>query len=160
MLVLVSRHHFHNLNHNHNRNLKRVFKMQDTFDHEKLHIYKAALEFLKWLQEQKNMERIPKGLAVYGHLDRASASSPLNIAEGNGKFTQRDRCKYFDIARGSTLECAAALDILVAKSILTEDEIVPGKKILHSMVSMLVGLIRSNSSERVYDSQASYEWEI
>ncbi len=131
--------------------------MSETFDHERLHVYQASLDFLKWLQNQKIMERIPKGLAVHGHLDRASTSTPMNIAEGNGKFTQRDRCKYFDIARGSTLECAAVLDILVVKSILAEDEIVPGKKILYSIISMLVGLIRSNSSERVYESQVSYE---
>lgn len=131
--------------------------MSETFDHEKLRVYQASLEFIKWLHEQKILERIPKGLAAYEHLDRSSTSATLNIAEGNGKFTQRDRCKYFDIARGSTLECASALDILVAKTILSEDEIIPGKKILHSMISMLVGLIRSNSTERVYEPQASYE---
>ena len=34
-------------------------------------------------------------------LDRASTSVPLNIAEGNGKFTSLDRCRFFDNARGS-----------------------------------------------------------
>jgi four helix bundle protein len=30
----------------------------------------------------------------------ASTSIPLNIAEGNGKFTGADRCRFFDNARG------------------------------------------------------------
>jgi len=34
----------------------------------------------------------------------------LNIAEGNGRFTSPDRCRFFDTARGSVLECAACLD--------------------------------------------------
>ncbi len=102
------------------------------------------------------LERIPKRYAVYDQLDRASTSVPLNIAEGNGKFTQRDRCRFFDIARGSTLECAAALDVLVVKAILPENEILPGKEILLKIVSMLVGLIKSNSSDRICESQSKY----
>src|SRR6266571_3398803 len=39
-------------------------------------------------------------------LDRASTSVSLNIAEGNGKFTSPDRCRFFDNARGSALESA------------------------------------------------------
>ena len=128
--------------------------MTKIFDHEKLRVYQASIEFLVWLQ--KIFEQIPKRHAVYNQLDRASTSIPLNIAEGNGKFTPRDRCKYFDIARGSTLECAAALDVLVAKAILKEQAILQGKEILLKVVSMLVGLIKSNSADRVCESQAQY----
>ena len=128
--------------------------MTKIFDHEKLRVYQESIEFLVWLQ--KIFEQIPKRHAVYNQLDRASTSIPLNIAEGNGKFTPRDRCKYFDIARGSTLECAAALDVLVAKAILKEQAILQGKEILLKVVSMLVGLIKSNSADRVCESQAQY----
>jgi four helix bundle protein len=101
------------------------------------------------------METLPKGLAVHGQLDRASTSIPLNIAEGNGKYTAPDRCRFFDIARGSALECAACLDLLVAKKRLAQAE--PGKEILVRIVSMLVGLIRSTSPDRVHEQGAIYE---
>jgi len=45
---------------------------------------------------------------------RASQSIPLNIAEGSGKSTQADRRKFFEIACGSSLECAAIQDVLHA----------------------------------------------
>jgi len=128
--------------------------MSKIFDHEKLHVYQASIEFLVWLEEI--LERVPKKLAVHNQLDRASTSIPLNIAEGNGKFTQRDRCRFFDIARGSALECAAALDVLSVKALLLENEITIGKKILVKIVSLLVGLIKSNSANRIYESQAEY----
>jgi four helix bundle protein len=86
-------------------------------------------------------------------LDRASTSIPLNIAEGNGKFTKPDRCRFFDNARGSALECAAALDVLVAKARLGVDEILPGKDRLRGVVSMLVGLIRANSDYRLHEGE-------
>ena len=48
------------------------------------------------------------------HLDEASSSIPNNIAEGNGKWSKKDRQKFLEVARGSALECASGLDILVA----------------------------------------------
>ena len=119
------------------------------FDHEKLNVYHRSLRFITWTTEL--LERVSPKLSVHGQLDRASTSIPLNIAEGNGRFTSSDRCRFFDIARGSTLECAAALDVLVAKKVLSETDIDAGKADLVEMVSMLVGLIRSNSEARLHE---------
>lgn len=124
------------------------------FDHEKLHVYQASIKFVAWME--KIQVQIPKRHAVYDQLDRASTSIPLNIAEGNGKYTPRDRCRFFDIARGSSLECAAALDVLVARAIVKESDVEPGKKMLLQIVSMLFGLIKSNSENRVYEPQCEY----
>lgn len=116
------------------------------FDHEKLHVYQRSIEFVAWVTDL--LELIPKSMAVHDQLDRASTSVPLNIAEGNGKFTPRDRCKFFDTARGSALECAACLDVLVAKKKIDSEGAESGKSALIEVVSMLVGLIRSNSPDR------------
>ena len=126
--------------------------MKMHFDHEKLDVYQDAIGFVSWVDEL--LEKIPKSLAVYNQLDRASTSIPLNIAEGNGKYTAADRCRFFDIARGSALECAACLDVLVAKKSI--DSADAGKAILVRIVSMLVGLIRSTSGNRVYENPADY----
>jgi len=126
--------------------------MNTRFDHEKLSVYQEAIKFVVWSDEI--LETLPKNLAVHGQLDRAATSISLNIAEGNGKYTAADRCRFFDIARGSALECAACLDVLVAKKRLVEAG--PGKEILIRIVSMLVGLIRSTSPDRVHEDRGSY----
>ncbi|MEC5127464.1 four helix bundle protein [Verrucomicrobiales bacterium BCK34] len=116
------------------------------FDHEKLNVYQQAIEFVAWVTDL--LEAFPRSMAAHDQLDRASTSVPLNIAEGNGKFTPKDRCKYFDTARGSALECAACLDVLVAKRKIDSETAAQGKARLFEVVSMLVGLIRSNSPDR------------
>ena len=75
----------------------------------------------------------------------------LNIAEGTGKFAAPDRCRYYDSARGSAVECAACLDVLVAKKILTVSEIIEGKELFRPIVSMLVGLIKCVALERAFE---------
>lgn len=129
--------------------------MPSCFDHEKLNVYQRSLQFVVWVAEV--LERIPARLAAHGQLDRAATSIPLNIAEGNGRYSASDRCHFFDIARGSALECAAALDVLVAKKVLTEKEIEPGKAHLIEIVNMLVGLIRSNSETRLHEDEIPYQ---
>ena len=116
------------------------------FDHEKLNVYRAAIHFVAWSSEL--LSGIPKAAAIHNQLDRASTSIPLNIAEGNGKHTAADRCRFFDTARGSALESAACLDVLVAKSMIQHSQTSIGKDMLLEIVSMLVGLIRSNSPTR------------
>lgn len=120
------------------------------FDREKLDVYQEAIAFVAWLAPI--LDRLAKSGDVKDHLDRASTSVPLNIAEGNGKFYMKDRCRSFDVAYGSTLECAACLDTLVAKGKLSEDEIDPGKIRLVRIVQMLVGLIR-RATDRKYEKR-------
>src|ERR1700685_374100 len=118
------------------------------FNHEKLEVYREAIAFVAWLSGV--VEGTIRPGEVKDQLDRASTSIPLNIAEGNGKYALKDRCRFFDIAHGSALECAAGLDILVAKAKLTPEQIRPGKERLQRIVRMLMGLIKRNST-RDYD---------
>jgi len=124
------------------------------FDHEKLKVYQKALYFIEWLSKLE-IKNASKKMAVIDNLDRASTSIVLNIPEGNGKFTSKDRCRFFDISRGSALESAGCLDVLLKKSVISKDDNEEGKRILEEIVSMLVGLIKSNS-DRVYEDTAEY----
>jgi len=114
------------------------------FDHEKRNVYQASINFITWATDL--IAKVEGKAAVKDQLDRASTSVPLNIAEGNGKFAIRDRCRFLDFARGSTLECAACLDVLVAKRLIEHAEIASGKEQLFEIVSMLMGLIKSLTS--------------
>jgi four helix bundle protein len=123
------------------------------FDHEKLKVYQEALRFVAWVDPL--LERLPGKISAKDQLDRASTSAVLNLAEGNGKRSHRDRCRYFDIARGSAVECAACLDVLRVKKRLTEAEVGEGKAILLEVVSMTAGLI-ARFSQTLNEDPAPY----
>jgi four helix bundle protein len=123
------------------------------FDHEKLHVYRLQLEFLEWvtpLLDEAQRHDAGKTSEVRRHLDKASLSVLLNIAEGNGRRRQQTRAKFFDDARGSAAESAACLDALVAKRVCSSERIRHGKEMLERVFAMLTKLIgrfdRSSSS--------------
>ena len=114
--------------------------MKTYFDHEKLDVYREAIAFCAWTGELLNS--ISAKAAAKDQLDRASTSIPLNIAEGNGKFYTKDRARFLEIARGSALECAAALDVLVARKLAEVDQVESAKENLARIVQMLMGMLR------------------
>src|SRR5258708_7630725 len=96
--------------------------------------------------------------AAKDQLDRASTSIPLNIAEGNGKFSDTDRSRFLEIARGSALECAACLDVLVVRKLVPADRVASQKEQLVRVVNMLMGLLKrfSERAEFLREEGGSY----
>ena len=71
------------------------------------------------------------------------------MAEGNGKLTDPDRMRYFGIARGSALECAAIQDVLVAGNALNEERRNIGEAMLVRIVAMLTKMTKRSWQVRM-----------
>jgi four helix bundle protein len=84
-----------------------------TFDFDKLDCYQLAKQF---------NALVPR-LIQRGHrelrdqLTRAALSIPLNIAESAGRVAPGEKAHFIAIARGSAMECAAIVDVLVSGGI-------------------------------------------
>ena len=87
--------------------------IDSTFDHDRLDVYRLSIEYTA---EAFVVAKDLSGLHRHARDQwlRAAQSIPLKIAEGNGKRSLKDRARFFDIARGSSFECAAIQDVLVA----------------------------------------------
>ena len=107
-----------------------------TLGHERLDVYRLSIGYVAWVYEKAEALTGVHRPARDQWL-RASQSIPLNIAEGNGKTSEADRRRYFEIARGSALECAAIQDVLVVGKALDQTESRSRKDELDRMAAML-----------------------
>ena len=81
-------------------------------------------------------------LAALGdQLRRASTSILLNLAEGTGKF-DKDARRFYAIARGSALECAAIIDTFEVLGFLNGVAYDQAQTLLDRIVAMLTVMIR------------------
>ena len=134
-------------------------KMKPYFDHEKLDVYREAIAFCGWAGEL--LCTITAKAAAKDQLDRASTSIPLNIAEGNGKLlSEKDRARYIEIARGSALECAACLDVLVVRGLAEQALVESAKERLSRIVAMLMGMLRKFSARPEFLREDAAEYEV
>jgi four helix bundle protein len=120
--------------------------MKSYFDHEKLDLYQESIAFCGWVGDLLN--EITGKAAAKDQFDRASTSLPLNIAEGNGKFSNADRPRLLEIARGSALDCAACLDVLAVRRLVPTERILPAKEQLVRILNLPMGMLK-RFSERV-----------
>lgn len=73
-------------------------------------------------------------------LRRASASIPLNLAEGAGEFSPSEKARFYRMARRSAAESAAILDLL-ARVDGTQDTKAPHGA-LAELAAMLTALVK------------------
>ena len=114
------------------------------FDFEKLEVYAKAKSFNRsihsFLQNQRKVDKTSKD-----QLRRASFSIMLNIAEGSGRYTARDKRNFYIIARGSVHECVAILDYLKDIGQLGSEAFVQYYSFLEEISRMLFGIIKATS---------------
>jgi four helix bundle protein len=115
-------------------------------DCERLDCYRVAVEFQTIAARLVANRRVG---ALRDQLDRASVSIVLNIAEGAGRRFAREKAQFYSIARGSATECAAVLDLLSARGLLSAAEHRHGRGLLVRVVQMLTRLIALHSRQSV-----------
>jgi four helix bundle protein len=108
-------------------------------DCERLDVYRVALDFQKTAAGLGSNRRV--GATLRDQLDRASVSIVLNVAEGAGRRTLRDKASHFTVARGSATECAAILDLLEARGASSASAHRHARGQLIRIVQMLTRLI-------------------
>jgi four helix bundle protein len=129
---------------------------EPVFDHERLDVYRLSIEYVAFSYD------LAKTLAgtnrhARDQWLRAAQSIPLNIAEGNGKQSLKDKNRFFEIARGSALECAAIHDVLRVCDAIDDDANQLGKSNLKRILSMLTRLIQRTTG--VSEERIEYEYE-
>jgi four helix bundle protein len=83
--------------------------------HERLDVFQVAIVLVEHVA---SMGPLRGTAGALDQLRRAATSVAVNIGEACGK-QGRDRQRFFEIARGSALESAAALRVLLALKVIS-----------------------------------------
>ena len=82
------------------------------FDHEKLDVYRVAIDFIALADDI--VEALPRGRGYLAdQLQRASTSIAANIAEGAGEFSPKEKARFYRAAQGLADRSAAMLTTLI-----------------------------------------------
>ena len=129
---------------------------EPSFDHERLDVYRVSIEYVAF---SYGVAKALTGIhrPARDQWLRAAPSIPLNIAEGNGKQSLKDKPRFFEIARGSALECASIHDVLRVCNVIDGESNIRGKSELNRIVSMLTRWIQRSQS--VAEDAFEYEYE-
>jgi four helix bundle protein len=107
---------------------------------QRLDVYQRAIQFLALATEAA--EELPRGHAERAdQLVRAAEAVGRNIAEGAGRWSDADSSKHYKRARGEAMECAASLDVLKLRRLITVERYDLGIQLLEGVVSMLTKMI-------------------
>ena len=114
------------------------------FDHEKLDVYKVAIEFL--VLADTIGEQLPKGRGYLSdQLLRAATSIPLNIAEGAGEYSSSEKGRFYRMAKRSASECVAIIDACYHLKLVEESPYAKGRELLDRIVAMLTKMAQGLS---------------
>ena len=109
------------------------------FGHEQFKPYQLSIQFLGI--SMALLEQLPKGNAhVHEQLKRAATSVSLNLAEGSGKMTNADKLRFYSIARGSAMECAALCDVISLVEPQLKVQAENGKLLLEEITRILTSV--------------------
>jgi four helix bundle protein len=103
-------------------------------DAAKLHCYQVALELHSLCS---TLVASFSNRIVRDQLERASLSVVLNIAEGGGRRSRRDKARFYTIARGSATEVAALMDVLERRRLAPVFALRIGRRLSIRVVQML-----------------------
>ena len=106
---------------------------------QRLDVYQRAIEFLALAYDA--VGDLPRGNADRADpLTRAAESVVRNIAEGAGRWSEADSAGRYKIARGEAMECAASLDVMRVRKVISDARYARGIQLLEGVVAMLAKL--------------------
>jgi len=105
-------------------------------NHERLKSYELLLDFAKKLPDM--LKCLPRGNSyLEDQIKRALSSAILNLAEGNGRWSIKDRNRFFDISLASIAEVASVIDIFLVYGYISQITGIESKNQLRHVYSLL-----------------------
>lgn len=117
-------------------------------DYEELKVYQKALIFVDRIYELTKDYPKEELYGIVSQLRRAAVSIVCNIAEGSGRYHDKEYIQFLRIARASVFECMALIEISQRRGYLAKDRADSLEKSGEEISKMLNALIKTISKDK------------
>ena len=121
------------------RNVQRRIVMND-FYFRKLNVYHKSLELVKMVYLLTESFPTSERMGLINQIQRAVISVPSNIAEGMGRFSNKERIHFLEIANGSLMEVMCQLEVSLLLGYITQQQFDEQELFISETTKMLIGL--------------------
>jgi four helix bundle protein len=91
--------------------------------HTKLDIFKISKQMVIGIYKLSNQFPSDEKFAMTSQIRRAVTSVHLNIAEGSSRKSEKERSRFYEIARGSLIEVDAVIDLAFDLNFITINDV-------------------------------------
>ena len=112
----------------------------DDFFYRKLKVYHLSKQMVADVYALSRNFPKQEFYGIANQLQRAAVSVPSNIAEGMGRFSDKERLHFIDIAIGSLHEAMCQLEIVELIGYISKEQLSVQEECIREISKMLVGL--------------------
>jgi four helix bundle protein len=116
--------------------------------HESLDVYKVARQIVIEVYKTSKSWPPEERYAMIGQVRRAATSVKFNLAEGSSRKSKKDRCRFYEIARGSIVEIDSVYESAVDLEYNKREELQEVGTLVKRCFSMVTNLIASTKPKR------------
>jgi four helix bundle protein len=120
---------------------------------EDLDCWKSSRLLVKMVYELSQTERLSHDWDTKSQLKRATLSIMNNIAEGFGRYGDKDSLRFYDIAKASAYEVKSMLYVLEDVNYLNEEQLKNVRALTDSTLRLTLGWIKylNKSANKIND---------
>jgi four helix bundle protein len=115
-------------------------------DHRRLRVFDVADGLAVDAYRTTTMLPADERFGLRIQIRRAAVSVATNIVEGAARSSQREYCRFLEVAHASARECAYLFDLSARLDVLRPDQAGPLVKAYDALAGRLLALIRSLDS--------------
>ena len=118
------------------------------FYYRKLNVYHKSMELVTNIYRLSRSFPEDEKFGLSNQIQRAAISVPSNIAEGMGRFSNKERIHFLEIANGSLMEVMCQLEAAKLLGYISQLQFDEHELFISETTRMLVGL-RKNFEDKI-----------
>jgi len=127
--------------------------MVEVFGYRKLLVYQKSRDYVAMIYKLLRKFPTEERFALCDQLRRAAISITYYIAEGMGRFSDKEKIHFLEIAFGSLYETMSQIELALVFNYITQEEFDDLEKNVVEIAKMLSGLRNSIMSKNATSQQ-------